>query len=752
MLTTREIGAHGFAGKAALELSNTDQKRRGLLVGDEAILALRHVMAERLNLLARAHGLELHADPRSYADRGIDLEPTRHVGVHAVAMERQAKPTERGAEHEAIRSANAARILERPELVLDLLTQREAVFTRRDIARELHRYLDDPEQFRTTLARLEASPELVVLETATPGGPARFSTREMIAVEERMMRAAADLATTRQPHAATARAWDRLQPRHSYLSAEQQDAVAHVTGREQIAAIAGVAGAGKSAALAAAREAWEAAGYRVRGAALAGKAAEGLQYSSGIESRTLHALEYGWRKGRDPLTARDVLVLDEAGMVGSRQMGRVLAAARAAGAKVVLVGDARQLQPIEAGAAFRAIVEQIGVAEIETVRRQREAWARDASQAFARGDVAAGLAAYAERGHVHLEVDRTAAKAAIVRDYLAAGAIDGSSLIVAHTNADVQEINQAVRAERLASGDMVDEVPFQANRGLRQFAEGDRLVFLRNDSTLGVKNGTLATVERAASGVLLVRLDGGGQICIDQASYTDVDHGYAVTLHKAQGVTVDRAYVLASGGMDRHLIYVGLTRHRETAALYGGRDEFADLAALAARLGRARTKQSTLDYAERRGIETEQSWLENTRAWMVRGKERLTAVWARAEQVLAVLREPATRSRSEAEQETHAECTPVPGAEPTDSATPQRDAEAEQPISAAERLRAQLAKARTRGPDDAAARQKAVQEALSRGSGQARTGAEQLRDILRNGRTPTSERGQERDSGLEFEK
>lgn len=173
-------------------------------------------------------------------------------------------------------------------------------------------------------------------------------------------------------------------------------------------------------------------------------------------------------------------------------------------------------------------------------QRQREDWARDASQAFARGDVAAGLAAYAERGHVHLEADRTAARAAIVRDYLAAGAIDGSSLIVAHANSDVQAINQAVWLERQRTGDLSDEVPFQANRGLRQFAEGDRLVFLRNDPTLGVKNGTLATVERTASGVLLVRLDGGGQICIDQASYTDVNHGYAVTLHKAQGVTVDR--------------------------------------------------------------------------------------------------------------------------------------------------------------------------------------------------------------------
>lgn len=86
-----------------------------------------------------------------------------------------------------------------------------------------------------------------------------------------------------------------------------------------------------------------------------------------------------------------------------------------------------------------------------------------------------------------------------------------------------------------------------------------------------------------------MRLDGGARIKVEVAQYAHIDHGY-VTVHKAQGTTVDRAYVLASGGMDRDLAYVGLTRHREAATLYAGRDEFRDEAALARRLGRARPK------------------------------------------------------------------------------------------------------------------------------------------------------------------
>ena len=86
------------------------------------------------------------------------------------------------------------------------------------------------------------------------------------------------------------------------------------------------------------------------------------------------------------------------------------------------------------------------------------------------------------------------------------------------------------------------------------------------------------------------------------ADYAAVDHGYATTIHKSQGATVDRSFVLASETMDRHLTYVAMTRHREGAAIYAGREEFADLAALSARLGRSQAKETTLDYAERRGI------------------------------------------------------------------------------------------------------------------------------------------------------
>ena len=544
-----------------------------------------------------------------------------HKGGGAKGMEERGTPADRAEAYEEARAQGAREIAERPERVLELITHRQAVFTRRDIAREINRYVDDGAAFQAILTRVMVSPELRQLAPEQGKQPARYSTRAMIQAERDMMAEAQRLARART-HGVSPEHIDAALDAFPLLSGEQKAAVRHVTGPGRIAAVAGAAGAGKSTMLAAAKAAWERQGLRVRGAALAGKAADGLREGSRIESRTIASLEWAWAQGKDRLGPRDVLVIDEAGMIGSRQLGRVLAEARKAGAKVVLVGDGKQLQPIEAGAPFRAIAERTGFAEIATIRRQREQWAREASMDFAKGHVRDGLSAYRERGHVRFEASREEAKAAIARDWMA-GRKDGEDTIVlAHTRADVRDLNEAIRRARAAAGELGEAAAFQTGQGKREFAAGDRVVFLKNDRELGVKNGTLGRVEEAAAGRLGVVLDNGERRTVEAHAYAAVDHGYAVTIHKAQGATVDRAFVLASGGMDRHLTYVAMTRHREQVTLYAGGDDFENRGAMAWRLARKRTNETTLDFAERRGIDTLRDWIGNGRALLNRAQAR----------------------------------------------------------------------------------------------------------------------------------
>ncbi len=614
LVTTRKLERDGLGEKSNLELENKKLIALSLPTSHEQLRMIREEWELTVNRELALAGHDVQIDHRSHREAGLEIEPTQHMGVHATQMERRGLHVARSRLDRDAERENARLIRERPEQALTVITNEKSVFDRHDVARTLHRYIENPEDFRAAFAKAMSSPALVELrpeqrdEAGCSIQQARYSTQEMIAVE-RNMADSADRMKEARDYAVSHKRIERALEAHPQLADEQRNAIRHVTGPERINAVVGLAGAGKSTMLGVAREAWEAEGFRVHGAALAGKAAEGLEESSGIRSRTLASWERGWDRGFDQIGPKDVFVIDEAGMVGSRQLGRFITEADRAGAKIVLVGDPEQLQPIGPGAAFRAVTERVGFAELGQVRRQHEGWQRNASLDFGRHNTHAGLTAYAERDAIRFVPDGEGARAAIVRDVMADrdARPDGSRLVLAHRRIDVEDLNNAIRTARRERGELQNEKLYQTTEGQRAFAPGDRVLFRENNRDLGVKNGMLGFVERASEGHLDIRLDNargsGRTVAVSMADYAAVDHGYATTIHKAQGATVDRTYVLASKSMDRHLTYVSMTRHREQARLYAARDEFAGMDALSARLSRSQAKETTLDYAHRRGIE-----------------------------------------------------------------------------------------------------------------------------------------------------
>ncbi len=631
MTTLRPLKEEGFGAKRVAVTGEDGQPLRvvtpdrpqgkivyTLWAGDkETMKAWKMAWAETANRHLALAGHDIRLDGRSYAEQGLDGIAQKHLGPEKAALARKGREVFFAPADLARRQAMADRLLADPALLLKQLSNERSTFDERDIARALHRCVDDPSDFANILARLMASSDLVMLKPqlfdpqhGRAAEPAIFTTRDILRIEYDMAQSARILSerggfavADRRIRAAIGRVETGDPERRFQLDAEQVDAVRHVTGNGAIAAIVGLAGVGKSTLLSAARIAWENDGHRVIGAALAGKAAEGLQDSSGIRSRTLASWELAWAAGRDNLDRGDVLVIDEAGMVSSQQMARVLKVVEGAAAKVVLVGDAMQLQPIQAGAAFRAITERIGFAELSGVRRQREQWSRDASRLFARGDVEPGLDAYAQHGHLVEAETREEVIGQLVSDWTDTRRqlLDQSTtlgkparlrgdelLVLAHTNQDVKRLNEALRAIMVGEGGLRDCRAFQTERGAREFAIGDRIIFLENArfvepraEHLGaqyVKNGMLGTVvsttDRRGRTVLSVRLDKGRDVVFSESSYRNVDHGYAATIHKSQGATVDRTFVLATGMMDQHLTYVSMTRHRDRADLYVAKEDF----------------------------------------------------------------------------------------------------------------------------------------------------------------------------------
>jgi Ti-type conjugative transfer relaxase TraA len=467
------------------------------------------------------------------------------------------------------------------------LTRRVSTFDRRAVLQALCERLPEGAPVATVedvADRFLARPEVVALGgrrraslrradgKVVPAGPfaASYSTTEMLAVEERLIAAAVRRRAQRCAPVGSDALDAALAARPS-LSAEQARLVVGLTtSGNGVDVVTAAAGTGKTFTLDAARDAWGRAGYRVIGAALAARAAAELESGAGIPSATvaglLGDLDHPQSGGLD---ARTVLVVDEAGMVGSRTLERLLAHGATAGTKVVLVGDARQLPEVDAGGAFAGLARRLGVFTLRKNRRQAAEWERAALASLRAGRVDAALDAYAEHGRVVTGPTAEQTRETLVADWWAARTAGETVLMLAARHTDVDDLNGRARARMTLAGNlagptlMVRERPFQA---------GDRVMCLRNNYRLGVRNGTAGTIVAVdpATRTVTMTTDHAGRAVLPSA-YLDaghLTHSYATTVHKAQGTTVERALLLGNDDLYLELGYVGLSRGRATNHLY----------------------------------------------------------------------------------------------------------------------------------------------------------------------------------------
>lgn len=413
------------------------------------------------------------------------------------------------------------------------------------------------------------------------------------------------------------------------LSQEQVETLRHMTSDKQLSLVVGVAGAGKTTIMEGAKTAFESEGYRVRGAAPSGIAAAGLK-DIGMNASTLHALEYRAKLAQEmmdnnagkPLTPKqrdfienamlsdkDVLIIDEAGMVSTKQMANIIEMCRQSGAKLVLVGDPNQLQSVEAGAAFRTLLERNESASLTEVRRQKTDWQREATIDLSKGNVSDALEAYAQHNCIQMSKNRMDAKEQLVADYMKSfeQSPENSRIVLAYTRKDVAELNAMIKTEMLKQGRIANdntEVSIALKSGediteeKQHFSVGDRVMFTQNNRDLGVMNGSLGTLEAIRHERFHVKLDNGKTVIFSPDEYNAFQLGYAATVHKSQGITVDESYVLATPHFDRHTSYVALSRHKYQANLYASQKDFKNKGRMHASLGKRGDNFSTLDFVK----------------------------------------------------------------------------------------------------------------------------------------------------------
>jgi conjugative relaxase-like TrwC/TraI family protein len=456
--------------------------------------------------------------------------------------------------------------------VLNILTHHQSFFTKRDLVRRLAESAQgrgyDAAAVQLFAERIVNSSEVTALPRHR--GEAQFTTQNMLLLEEKLLKLAG---TRKRSNAHTLPSHHSAQ--FSKLSHEQRQALDHITASPgDLKIVSGLAGTGKSTLLREARLLWQKAGYSVWGASLTGKAARGLEQTSGIPSVTTASLELALQKNvspfRDdprPLDSKTILVIDEAGMLGTRHMAVIVEAAVNAGAKLILVGDAKQLQPITAGGPFRALGETLGEAKLTSIVRQREEWAREVVKKFAFGSSASALHDLQSRGLVSVSPTWEETISKLLSDWKEAGVRHPErNLILANQNETVRLLNRGAKRLRLESGELGASF---ANISGEIIHENDRVLFTRNSRLHGVSNGSLGTLINVEGSRLTVMLDNGATTRFSLSDYDHVRLGYAVTTHKAQGMTAQNVFVLAGDAMqDREISYVQASRARGETRLY----------------------------------------------------------------------------------------------------------------------------------------------------------------------------------------
>jgi conjugative relaxase-like TrwC/TraI family protein len=510
-------------------------------------------------------------------ERGVD--PARLVG----------EVTGRELREPALDGRQVGRVFE--QLVSpDGLTANASTFARHDIVIALGARLAavPPEELGRLADRFLAE-RCVSVMAEHAAGERRFTTPELLKVEQRLIAVAVDRSGEQTALVSHATVREALGA-HPTIAGEQAAMVRDITqGDAGVAVVVGKAGTGKTFTLGVARHAWQLDGYKVIGTAPTGIAtvclgAEGFEDVATVD-RLLAELDAAGRSGRrgpgrgrdevgPVLDARTVLVVDEAGMLGSRKLARLLDHAQRAGAKVVLVGDDRQLAAIEAGGGFRGLHLRLGASVLSENRRQHETWERQAVEHLRNGDLDQALAAYRAHGRLVAAETPTQLKETLLGDWWRAFQQGERVAILAHRRDEVDQFNTACQQLRDHTGHLGRD---RLQVGDRSFAVGDLVVCGKNAlRTLGVANATTGriTAVDAEQRTITLQLKDGKPVTLTRAYLEErprwwtrgnpdrrtLDLGYATTGHRSQSRTLDRALVRVAGTEDHQWLYVAATR------------------------------------------------------------------------------------------------------------------------------------------------------------------------------------------------
>ena len=463
-----------------------------------------------------------------------------------------------------------------------LLAQHKA-FTRTNLIAEIapRLYGRDPTDLDRVLDHILTSQEIVPLIGVAGAREQAYTTAQVLQTEATIANVAESLTERTGPALSieqiTAAISAAEGARGHQLTGGQRRVVERICGSGQaISVVVGVAGSGKTTALDTATSALEAAGYRVLGTSTSGQAARTLGDEAGVEARTFASLLWRLDHGQTTLDDRTVVVVDEAGMADDANLARLALAVERSRSSMVLVGDHYQLDAVGPGGALAALLRRRPdlVVNLDANVRQRDPDERHALAELRAGSVPKAVAWYARNDRIKVEADRLATIVSMVGSWSADVASGHDTALLAWRRQDVADLNRLAR-ERWDQLGRLEGDDVEVSSG-HCYAVGDRIVALAPNPHAGIVTSQPLTVVNVDQGAMVVRTAEGRETTItgDGLDGQHLGYGYAVTVHRSQGATFDRAHVLAAGG-GRELAYVALSRARDRTVIHATADDFA---------------------------------------------------------------------------------------------------------------------------------------------------------------------------------
>jgi conjugative relaxase-like TrwC/TraI family protein len=548
---------------------------------------LRAFSTRRAEILA-ATAPDASARARQVATLATRKAKDRDIAEESLRERWRSQAEEIGLSSESIRSTfgrvrQVAAPTVDPATVAEALTSHASHFDRRDVIQAVADQLRPgaPAAEVEELADRFLALDQIVAIGETAKGP-RFTTERVWEIERRALAAAGQMAADTGHALVDPIVVSRVLASRSTIKSDQRAMVERLTrGGEQLVVVVGEAGTGKSFATVAAAEAWAASGIPLRAAAPTWRAAnvlgsEGLWATS--VAGLLAELDRAADAGRDPLPRDSVLLIDEAGMVDSANLARLIDHAQRADAKLVLIGDPAQLGEIEAGGLFSSIVTRTDPVVLDQVIRHEHALDREGARRIREGRGGEAIDTYRFEERVVVSPDPEARRVEMVRDWWRSYQEGEDALMIAKRNAEVARLNALAREVMKAEGRLGEQ---EIQVGDAGFAAGDRVITRVNDHRDRIYNRErwrVESVDPEGRGVGLVGVDASGRRVVVDADYLGrvnasdgspaLQHAYAATTYQAQGSTVDRAYVMVDPSMDRQEMYVAASRSRQETWFY----------------------------------------------------------------------------------------------------------------------------------------------------------------------------------------